>query len=209
MSSFSPAFYSGAFDAGASTPTVPLSSTSLQHLAGAVGRLAAQFQNQPNILAMLTALVAPVQPIEDALQQLLYQRALGTAIGSQLDAIGIIVGQPRNGYSDLDYARFLGARILVNTSDGVVEQLNAIAKAVVNNPAATIRVKPQGTATVVVVIGAVAVSVSTATIASMLLIAAAATGVRLVVEASTVVPGSTFTLDIGPGFDHGVLAYAI
>ena len=211
MSSFSLAF-SSAFDAGISVPTVPSPVVGVDvpdHVAAALGRLFEQFKNKPNIAALITTLAAPTQPIENALWQLLTQRALSTGIGAQLDAIGALVGQPRNGLADSDYARYIGARIAVNDSDGRVEDLITIARGVLNNVAAVIRVQPEGTATVVVRIQAIAVVLTLGTILSGLLDAGVAGGVRLLLEASASVPANTFTLDSGPGWDTGHLAYAI
>ena len=205
-------FYSGAFDEGFVAPTVPIPTVGVtvpDHVAAALGRLLEQFKNKPNIAALLSALAAPSQPIENALWQLLTQRALSTGIGAQLDAIGALVGQPRNGLVDADYARYIGARIAVNDSDGRVEDLITISRGVLNNAAAVIRVQPEGTATVIVRIHAIAVTLALGTILSGLLDAGVAGGVRLLLEASASVPANTFTFDSGPGWDTGHLAYAI
>lgn len=189
-------------------PTVP-PGVGIDHVSAALNRLAEQFKNQPNIAAFLTALVGPCQPLENALQQLYTQRTIFTAIGVQLDALGSLVGQPRNGLVDADYRRFILARISTNNSDGRVEDLITVAKLVLNTAGVTITVLPQGTATVVVAIGAVAIAFALGSILSTFMQAAVAAGVRLLTEASASSPGQTFTLDIGPGLDVGHLAYAI
>ena len=189
-------------------PTVP-AGVGIDHVSAALNRLAEQFKNQPNIAAFLTALVGPCQPLENALQQLYTQRTIYTAIGVQLDALGSLVGQPRNGLVDADYRRFILARISTNSSDGRTEDLITVAKLVLNTVGATIRVTPQGTATVVVAIGGVAIAFTVGSILATFMQSAAAAGIRILTEASASSPGNTFTFDVGPGFDVGHLAYAI
>lgn len=197
---------------GGSTAVVPSPVVGVDvpdHVAAACGRLLEQFKNQPNIVALVTALVGPTQPIEAALWQLLTQRSITTAVGKQLDALGYIVGQSRNGLSDADFARYIAARIATNDSDGRVEDLILVTRTVLNDAAAIIRVKPEGTATVVVRVAGTTVPYSTGTIVSVLLQAAVSAGVRLLTEASASSPATTFALDTGPGLDVGKLAYAI
>lgn len=148
-------------------------------------------------------------PIESALWQLLTQRSISTAVGSQLDAIGKLVGQARNGLSDADYARYINARIATNNSKGRVEDLITVTRSVPNDANALIRVAPQGTATVVVVVAGTTVVLNTGVTLSGLLQAAVAAAVRLLTEASVSTPPTTFTFDTGPGFDVGHLAYAL
>ena len=103
-----------------------------------------------NITKLLTALVTPHQPLEDAWQQLRLLRSVDTAVGVQLDMIGEIVGQERGGMVDDDYRRFVRARIAANISDGRVFDLIKVATLVVNDDDTTIQLDLQGNAAVVV-----------------------------------------------------------
>src|SRR5690606_25505389 len=106
------------------------------HVAKALTRVLAQFKDKPNYRAVLTALVEPAQSVEDALQQLLLDRAVNTAIGVQLDALGKIVKQPRAGLGDEDYRRYVRARIATNRSKGTIADLLTIASLIVFDDAA-------------------------------------------------------------------------
>ncbi len=102
------------------------------HAGLALTRPLTEYQGLPRFEAYLTAIVNLIQPLEDLGWQLLQERYLddlsttpaGTgAIGEQLDGLGEIVGEPRNDKEDEEYRTFLRVRILVNNSDGKMEQL--------------------------------------------------------------------------------------
>lgn len=155
---------------------------------------------------LIAVLAGPAQDIENALQQLLLNRAVDTAEGVQLDQLGVLVGQPRGGLSDDDYRRYLRARIATNRSGGVTEDLIRVASLIVNNVSAVYHVERSGVATVVVRVAGVAVTPATGHTLFTFLDQAASAGVRLMVLWSESVPASTFTLDSGPGLDVGHLA---
>jgi hypothetical protein len=103
------------------------------HRGAALDRLVEQFRSKPNVDAFISALVRPIQRLEDALCQLLHQRSLPagdeplTAAGEQLNVIGRIVGfRGRDGRTDEDYLRLIQAAILANRSEGTLEELIAI-----------------------------------------------------------------------------------
>jgi hypothetical protein len=115
----------------------------IDHVVAALSRLKQQFKDRPKIEAMLTALVAEVQPLESALQQLYHERAIDTAIGAQLDVLGAIVGQPRGGLSDELYRRYIRTKISVNQSDSLVENVIRVMNLFVNDDAASYEVDEQ------------------------------------------------------------------
>lgn len=88
------------------------------HEAQALARVIDQFSEATRFKNLIGAIVEPVQEIEDALHQLLIARSVTTAIGAQLDILGEIVGQAREGRTDDDYRIWINARILVNRSTG-------------------------------------------------------------------------------------------
>jgi hypothetical protein len=120
--------------------------STIAHVTDALARLGEQFKSQPNLVAFLTAHVAPLQDIEDALQQLLLERQVDTAIGDQLDALGALVGQARAGLSDDNYRRYVRARIMANRSKAIVEDLLQVARLILDEDDAVIRIKTWGVA---------------------------------------------------------------
>ena len=96
------------------------------HVSEAQARLTAVFKGKVRIEGIIRALVEPLQEIEDVLQDMLNYRSLLTAFGAQLDIIGEIVGQPRQGRSDEDYLNYIIAKIGQNTSKGTASEVIAI-----------------------------------------------------------------------------------
>lgn len=101
------------------------------HAAASIARLIEERKALPNFNILLNAFGVQVQELEQAWHDLLTKRQLGTAVGQQQDDIGKIVGQPRNGVSDSDYDRYLGAKIAVNNSEGRIEDVLRVARAVI------------------------------------------------------------------------------
>jgi hypothetical protein len=81
--------------------------------------------------------VGQVQEIEDALWQLYTAFDLDTGVGAALDLVGGILGERRDGRADADYRAALRARILVNQSNGRIEDMIAVLLAL--DPAAIIQ----------------------------------------------------------------------
>jgi hypothetical protein len=102
------------------------------HAGNAKANLLEQFKSLPRMEAFVAAVVSLLQPLEDVCWQLLYERYLyaiegrGPGEGVQLDGIGRIVGEPRKDRSDSDYIAFLSVRVLINTSNGKINELNSI-----------------------------------------------------------------------------------
>ena len=83
-------------------------------------KLIAQFKSQPNILGILTVLLNQVQDVENAAFEVLNETTLAASVGDQLDGIGQIVGEERQGRVDADYRVAISARILLNISSGTI-----------------------------------------------------------------------------------------
>ena len=90
----------------------------LNHVEQALALLPSQFTDSTKLRALITALVARVQEIEDDTWACIEDRMLSTAEGVQLDQYGKVLGQPRDGLADEDYRALLGIRILANRSNG-------------------------------------------------------------------------------------------
>lgn len=78
-----------------------------------------QYAESPRLQAFICALLDPLQEAEDAINDALtIVLDVNVAEGVNLDLIGAIVGEPRQGRDDDDYRLVLKVRIRVNRSDG-------------------------------------------------------------------------------------------
>lgn len=100
------------------------------HLQRALSLLASQFRGEKedgeltNLQKLIKVFVSSAQEIEDVKWELKTERWISTAIGQQLDEIGIILGLPRNpGESDEDYRERLQFQIFINISSGTPEEI--------------------------------------------------------------------------------------
>ena len=99
----------------------------------ALALLASQFRGTlpngelTNLQKVIKAVTDPAQFVQDVEWQLKTERWLDTAVGQQLDEIGIILGLTRNpGESDEDYRERLKFQIFINISNGTPEQVIAV-----------------------------------------------------------------------------------
>jgi hypothetical protein len=97
------------------------------HVEEGLALLLDQYQDQPRIEALLTTYLEQVQALEDVALAVYTLRMLDIAADAQLDTLGAIVGEERNGRADASYRRAIRVRILINNSDGRAEQLAQIA----------------------------------------------------------------------------------
>lgn len=88
------------------------------HVAEALALLTEQFKGKPVIEALLSSAVRPVQRLEDELWILLWAWTVDHAVGAQMDDLGVVVGEAREGRSDDDYRIALRLRIRINRSMG-------------------------------------------------------------------------------------------
>jgi hypothetical protein len=91
-------------------------------------RLPEQFKNKPRLEALIRALANQCQHVEQMLWDLYTRRWIDDAEDNDLDNLGDIVGEPRNGSADDLYRQYIRARIKVNRSDGQLGQLLEILK---------------------------------------------------------------------------------
>lgn len=157
----------------------------------ALSRLRSQFADKPAIRAWVCALATPAQAIEDALQDLLSNRAIDTGEGVQLNIIGKIVGQSRNGLSDDGYRPYLRARIATNRSRGITEDLIKIARLLINDALASVVIDNSGTAAVDVRIATVVLTEAIKQALLTFLQQGASAGVRVLLETLTEIDDDT------------------
>jgi hypothetical protein len=163
------------------------------HQTQALARLHEFHKNRTNIVAFINAITAPHQDIENAMWQLFTERTIDTAIGVQLDDIGTIVGQPRNGLSDDDYRRHIRAKISVSQSNGRVFDIIAVARAMLGDSTVEIEIDQTGTAAVVVRLTGTLITDTVADFLIAFLRDTVAAGVRVILQHLQVAESGVFT----------------
>ncbi len=93
------------------------------HVLDAKARLVQQFKDKPRIEALLDAFVVQIQELEDAGQELSDLLDIDLMTGVNLDNIGEIVTQPREGRSDSDYRQAIREKIRANVSSGTPDEI--------------------------------------------------------------------------------------
>lgn len=93
------------------------------HVSRSISLLIEQFENSPYINALVFALILPSQEIEYVLYDLLTKRNLNDAYGVNLDAIGEILGESRDGRDDEEYRSIMKVKPIINNSHGEPETL--------------------------------------------------------------------------------------
>lgn len=86
------------------------------------------FRDQVAIRALVEACALEVQELEDAVKADSLAFDIITAVGDQLDAIGQILGIDRQGLIDDPYRVQLQARVVLLTSSGTRENINALVR---------------------------------------------------------------------------------
>lgn len=108
-------------DTGEPRPEPPVPRTPA--VEAGLARLVTQFRRHPRIEAVLRSLLSGVQDVEDAIESLRNGRAIGHAVGAQLDGIGQIVGLPRGAMEDPEYRQRLAVQIRINLATGSAEDI--------------------------------------------------------------------------------------
>ena len=99
------------------------------HVEDAKSRLLFQYQGKTGIEALISSLTSEhIQDLEDVLFDVGTKLNIDNSVGVQLNNIGIIVGQPRNGQDDATYKLFLKAKAGRNVSEGDIERVLSIWK---------------------------------------------------------------------------------
>jgi len=107
-----------------SSPYDPVHDTDV--LDECLARLAEQYKNKPNIAAYVGILSRRLQLLEDTAWDILTLRRITSATGAQLDVLGKIVDQPRNGLGDPDYTNCIMAKVFCNRSSGSDEDIYTV-----------------------------------------------------------------------------------
>jgi hypothetical protein len=83
-----------------------------------IARMLEQYKGKPDFEALLRIYLDSVQELEDATFDVRLAFMLANAVGEQLDFLGAIVGERRNGKLDAIYKIWIGVRIRLNRSFG-------------------------------------------------------------------------------------------
>ena len=105
------------------TPPHPDGTPASDFCQQAIDRIVEQFKPQPKIESLLCLLGDRATAIEQALINTKEFRQIPMALGSQLDELGNLYGEPRNAETDDDYRRRLAASAQVVDSKGTGEDL--------------------------------------------------------------------------------------
>lgn len=162
------------------------------HIALALSRLPSQYRGgdiETNTQKVLRALLAPAADLEQAMQDVLNNRSIDTAVGAQLTALGKRVGRDRNGEADDEiYRRYVRAQITANKSDGLISDLITIVKLVLGTvDDVTIKFHNEGPAAFTIELDGADVFMDDTIAAVMieLLLRAAGAGVRPILQYTT------------------------
>lgn len=93
------------------------------HADRAVADLLFVHRQRTRIVALVRALAAGVQLLEDPAYDFITGWNVNLVSGDALDVFGVIVGEQRQGLDDATYRRFIQARIKANVSDGTRDEL--------------------------------------------------------------------------------------
>lgn len=88
------------------------------HVERARNALKSGMHNANRFKRLLDAFTGEIQLLENTLLDLFYARTIEGATGPQLDLIGRILDEPRDGLSNTQYRRFLRVKIAVLASGG-------------------------------------------------------------------------------------------
>lgn len=105
-----------------------------EHIVQGLANIISQFEDKTKIRDLLTVYLQQVQELELAFCDILAKTSLDDSEGQQLDNMGEIVGESRDGRNDLQYRTAIRVRINLNTAEGTLEEVIGLAIAVAGSP---------------------------------------------------------------------------
>lgn len=102
-----------------------------EHFLQAVDNLIEFFKNGPRNQAVMESVADQLQELENTFWDCYTGYLLGSAVGAQLDVLGAIVTETRQGRADEDYRAAIRVRIKVIRSNGRAEELLSITSGMV------------------------------------------------------------------------------
>lgn len=166
------------------------------HEVQAPNRLRDVLREKTTIPALVQALADPSNAVDAAIMQLLLERSIDTAIGTQLDDIGAIVGISReeidSSLVDSDYRRYVRAQIWTLNSDGLTEDILRVIRLVIDDDDASYVLEQLFPAGILLRIEDIAVSSDVSDIVALYMRATVSAGVKIQLISNTQVPTKTF-----------------
>jgi hypothetical protein len=158
-----------------------------------------------NFEHIVSSYIAGLQALRDALVTLI-RITVDDATANELDIIGKLVGEPRDGDVDADYRRRVKARIATNRSSGTPRQLTTIARLLLGDSysqanGGLVRYENTGTAGYTLTIDGLAVPTALADVLSRFLNQATPGGIASVLVTNGAVPTTWCRFDAAHKFD--------
>ena len=151
--------------------------------------------------ALVSELAGQVQSAETAIFGLLAQLDVSSASGVWLENLGAIVDERRESLTDVDYRKFIAARVLANVSQGTCEELLTIALTIQTSVSAGFALVELPPAAMQLSVGNVAMTDAFALRMARTLSRARAAGVRLSLLYQTLPDANTFTVASGTALE--------
>ena len=147
--------------------------------------------NQP-FNDLVTLYTSEYQNLENTFYDIYTKFRIGTAANEELDILGKIVGEDRNGKGDAEYTLYINARIAANLSGGDVESILRCLVLILDDTTGTVEVKQLFPAALCVTVKNIAIVESVATAMSAFLADCRIAGVRGLFKFNTSIPESSF-----------------
>lgn len=180
-------------------PVDPVQDTNVQTEAEA--RIYEQYKKKPKIQSMVDFLAARLQGMENMLWGVATLRFLSSATGAQLDLLGRVVGQNRNGLADSDYLNCILARIFCNRSSGAIPDIYNVFAFILQG-AQTMSIPVSAAGGMELVIGGATLTAPWVTIFKQFLKDSRMAGIGAVLRYLNSPPGASFSF-AGPGLTPG------
>ncbi len=97
-----------------------------------------EFFRKPRNMEMMRSVGGHLQDVEDAIFAMFSAFDVDSAVGVQLDLLGKLVGERRDGRVEDDYRAAVRTRILVNLSNGRLEDMLAVLRSLLPNAASIV-----------------------------------------------------------------------
>lgn len=94
----------------------------IDHKAQAEELMLSQFEDSPNIMALVKSWLTPLQGLEDTLLDFIEGNGITNATGEMLDIIGSWMGVERQGRLDNEYRTAILGRAIIEGMDGTTEK---------------------------------------------------------------------------------------
>ena len=120
------------------------------HQIQALARFIEQYKEKPLYAALLDSYIKQVQDLENATFEVLNGRLLDIAIGVQLDVLGDLIGEARQGRQDNVYRQAIRTRIRINRSFGTPVDVLVVARLILGTAFPTIRYNEAYPATILI-----------------------------------------------------------